>query len=346
MNLKIEELISAIMWKMAYIDGKPGDESNATEEEKNVVRKFRKFTSITVERFNEFYSVKTDDLIDMLEKQDPVTKILAYAGSFLVAYIEDEDGEFYKFGQLPSKKEIELIVKIRRAGGFSTKVKDKIKQQALKLFQEIIEDRKIEREIYIESGHLGKNYIDALLMAFFNAIEDEGDLLNWEQNYLALKRNKRALTRLFGEFSIAKLDATYNDLKFNIAESKEEAKKMSIIDKEAKKIVEQLKREKEKEAKLLEKERLKKEKEDEKKAKEIAKIAEKEKMNKTHDISISNGVKYCKYCGDTDGFGVDCNRELGHKYTVKRVITTYGTEYKPVCSRCGIENWCWKYKCG
>ncbi len=120
-------------------------------------------------------------------------------------------------------------------------------------------------------------------------------------------------------------------------------KKLAALLKEAEKYLTSQRRDE-----LKEQKRLQKEVEKEKliREKEITKIAEREKLNKTHDISISQGIKYCKYCGDTDGFGVDCNRELGHKYSVKRVVTSYSTEYKPVCSRCGLDKWCYNCKCG
>jgi len=79
--------------------------------------------------------------------------------------------------------------------------------------------------------------------------------------------------------------------------------------------------------------------------KQLAKEAAQEKKNKTHEYSVSNGVKFCRYCGVDDGRSYrDCLRENGHKYNVKRVLKNKysgpsgGYEYKPICKGCGEDS--------
>ena len=73
--------------------------------------------------------------------------------------------------------------------------------------------------------------------------------------------------------------------------------------------------------------------------------AAREKKNKTHEYSVSNGVKFCRYCGVSDGYSYrDCKRENGHKYNVKRVLKneysgpSAGYEYVPICKGCGEDS--------
>ena len=198
----------------------------------------------------------------------------------------------------------------------------------------------------IEIGTFAEEYITPLLTIFFDTMEAENELIQWEENYLALKRNKRALTKTFGEFSIKKWDSIYDDLKFNI----KELKKSSALFSSADKIISDLQKEKLKQEKtnikIAEKEKLKQEKANNK-------IAEKVKLDKTHEISSSKGIMYCRFCGKLKDelSGWDCRREQGHKYSVKRVeLFSYDTkkqlEYKPVCSKCGkvgmcsLNDWC------
>ena len=98
--------------------------------------------------------------------------------------------------------------------------------------------------------------------------------------------------------------------------------------------------------KIAEQEKLKQEKANNK-------IAEKVKLDKTHEISSSKGIMYCRFCGKLKDelSDWDCRREQGHKYSVKKVeVFSYDSrkefEYKPVCSKCGkvgmcsLNDWC------
>ena len=72
---------------------------------------------------------------------------------------------------------------------------------------------------------------------------------------------------------------------------------------------------------------------------EEQKISEKENQlslkNKTHEVSISHGVEYCRFCGTTNElYKADCRREYGHRYSVKKLKNG---KWQPKCSKCGIE---------
>jgi hypothetical protein len=331
MNIKIEELIAQLAWSTAFLDGMKEAETNASDSEKNVVRAFRKCFSISSDRFNELLNVEDDDLITELTKQDPVSKLLAIYTCVAVAHAETEESGT---AETMSDKEWGFIYKIIKACRISDSVRDAVRKCANQLVLQLTDIELLEKDglmldlikMEIESGTFAEKHITPLLTLYFDAVEAENDLILWEENYLALKRNKRALTRIIGEFSIKKWDAIYEDLKFNIKELKKASASASSV---------------EKKKSVVDKEKLKQEKANNK-------IAEQEKLNRTHEISSSHGIMYCRYCGDLQidlGYNDDCKREYGHKYSVKKVrefLYDYPDKfvYRPVCSRCGKEGRC------
>jgi hypothetical protein len=336
MNIKIEELIAQLAWSTAFKDGKENASTNGAETEKNVVRAFRKCFSISSDRFNELLDVDDETLIAELTKQDPVSKLIAIYTCVAVAHAEtEEDGSSATL----SDKEWDFILKIIQATGISNSVREAARKCAKNLVAQLTNIKLLEKDelwldlvkMEIEIGTFAEEYITPLLTIYFDTIEAENELILWEENYLALKRNKRALTKTFGEFSIKKWDSIYDDLKFNI----KELKKSSALFSSADKIISD-----------LEKEKLKQEKQNKK-------IAEQEKLNKTHEISSSNGIMYCRFCGELQvdlRSHDDCKREYGHKYSVKRVERfSYDSrkefEYKPVCSKCGKVGRCGRDWC-
>ncbi len=335
MNIKIEELIAQLAWSTAFKDGKEAASTNGTESEKNVVRAFRKCFSISSDRFNELLDIDDETLIDELAKQDPVSKLIAIYTCVAVAHAEtEEDGS----SATMSDKEWDFILKIIQATGISDSVREAARKCAKNLVGQLTDIELLDEDalmldlikMEIEDGTFAEKYISPLLTIFFDTVEAENELILWEENYLGLKRNKRTLTKTFGEFSIKKWDSIYEDLKFNI----KELKKSSALSRSADKIISD-----------LEKEKLKQEKANNK-------IAEKEKLDKTHEISSSKGIVYCRYCGllKDEFSGWDCRRKQGHKYSVKKVeVFSYDSrkefEYKPVCSKCGkvgmcLGDWC------
>jgi len=341
MNIKIEELIAQLAWSTAFKDGKENGSTNGAETEKNIVRAFRKCFSISSDRFNELLIVKDDELIAELTKQDPLSKLIAIYTCVAVAHAEtEEDGT----SATMSDKEWDFILKIIQATGISNSVREAARKYAKNLVEQLTDIELLHEDelmldlikMEIEDGTFAEKYILPLLTIFFDTMEAEDELILWEVNYLALKRNKRALTKSFGEFSIKKWDSIYEDLKFNIKEQK----KSSALFRSADKLISDLEKEKLKQEKannkIAEKEKLKQEKANNK-------IAEQEKLNKTHEISSSNGIMYCRFCGELKEdlrSHDDCKREYGHKYSVKRVERfSYDSrkefEYKPVCTKCG-----------
>lgn len=346
MNIKIEELIAQLAWSTAFLDGMKEAETNASDSEKNIVRAFRKCFSISSDRFNELLDVEDDDLITELTNQDPVSKLLAIYTCVAVAHAETEENGT---AETMSDKEWGFIYKIIKACRISNSVRDAVRKCANQLVLQLTDIDLLEKDglmldlikMEIESGTFAEKHITPLLTLYFDAVEAENDLILWEENYLALKRNKRALTRIIGEFSIKKWDAIYEDLKFNIKELKKASAPSSTVDKKISDLEkEKLKQEKQNK-KIAEQEKLKQEKANNK-------IAEQEKMNRTHEISSSHGIMYCRYCGDLQidlGYNDDCKREYGHKYSVKKVrefLYDYPDKfvYRPVCSRCGKEGRC------
>ena len=351
MNIKIEELIAQLAWSTAFKDGKENGSTNGAETEKNIVRAFRKCFSISSDRFNELLDVDDETLIAELTKQDPLSKLIAIYTCVAVAHAEkEEDGT----SATMSDKEWDFILKIIQATGISNSVREAARKYAKNLVEQLTDIELLDEDelmldlikMEIEDGLFALNYILPLLTIFFDTIEAENELILWEENYLALKRNKRALAKTFGEFSIKKWDSIYEDLKFNI----KELKKSSALFSSADKIISDLQKEKLKQEKtnikIAEKEKLKQEKANNK-------IAEKVKLDKTHEISSSKGIMYCRFCGKLKDelSDWDCRREQGHKYSVKKVeVFSYDSrkefEYKPVCSKCGkvgmcsLNDWC------
>ncbi len=335
MDIKIEEIIAQLAWSTAFKDGKADADTYASESEKNVVRAFRKCFPISSERFNELLGVEDDELIAELTKQDPLSKLIAIYTCMAVADVEtEEDGS----SATMSDKEWDFIYKIIQATGFPNSVREAARKCAKNLVAQLTNIKLLEKDevwldlvkMEIEIGTFAEEYITPLLTIFFDTMEAENELIQWEENYLALKRNKRALTKIFGDFSIKKWDAIYDDLKFNLKELKKSSTSASTAEKKS----------------VADKEILKQEKANNK-------IAEKVKLDKTHEISSSKGIMYCRFCGKLKDelSGWDCRREQGHKYSVKRVeLFSYDTkkqfEYKPVCSKCGkvgicsLNDWC------
>ena len=335
MDIKIEELIAQLAWSTAFKDGKADADTYASESEKNVVRAFRKCFSISSERFNELLGVEDDELIAELTKQDPLSKLIAIYTCMAVADVEtEEDGS----SATMSDKEWDFIYKIIQATGIPNSVREAARKCAKNLVAQLTYIKLLEKDegwldlvkMEILIGTFAEEYITPLLTIFFDTMEAENELIQWEENYLALKRNKRALTKIFGDFSIKKWDAIYDDLKFNLKELKKSSTSASTAEKKS----------------VADKEILKQEKANNK-------IAEKVKLDKTHEISSSKGIMYCRFCGKLKDelSNWDCRREQGHKYSVKRVeLFSYDTkkqlEYKPVCSKCGkvgmcsLNDWC------
>jgi hypothetical protein len=335
MDIKIEELIAQLAWSTAFKDGKADADTYASESEKNVVRAFRKCFPISSERFNELLGVEDDELIAELTKQDPLSKLIAIYTCMAVADVEtEEDGS----SATMSDKEWDFIYKIIQATGIPNSVREAARKCAKNLVAQLTNIKLLEKnelwldlvKMEIEIGTFAEEYITPLLTIFFDTMEAENELIQWEENYLALKRNKRALTKIFGDFSIKKWDGIYDDLKFNLKELKKSSTSASTAEKKS----------------VADKEILKQEKANNK-------IAEKVKLDKTHEISSSKGIMYCRFCGKLKDelSGWDCRREQGHKYSVKRVeLFSYDTkkqlEYKPVCSKCGkvgmcsLNDWC------
>ena len=303
MDIKIEELIAQLAWSTAFKDGKADADTYASESEKNVVRAFRKCFPISSERFNELLGVEDDELIAELTKQDPLSKLIAIYTCMAVADVEtEEDGS----SATMSDKEWDFIYKIIQATGFPNSVREAARKCAKNLVAQLTNIKLLEKDevwldlvkMEIEIGTFAEEYITPLLTIFFDTMEAENELIQWEENYLALKRNKRALTKIFGDFSIKKWDAIYDDLKFNLKELKKSSTSASTAEKKS----------------VADKEILKQEKANNK-------IAEKVKLDKTHEISSSKGIMYCRFCGKLKDelSNWDCRREQGHKYSVKRV---------------------------
>ncbi|MEY4893190.1 MAG: hypothetical protein RIQ34_1802, partial [Bacteroidota bacterium] len=237
-----------------------------------------------------------------------------------------------------SDKEWDFIYIIIQATGIPNSVREAARKCAKNLVAQLTNIELLDKDelllelikMEIEEGFFAEKHIIPLLTIFFDTMEAENELIQWEENYLALKRNKRALTKIFGDFSIKKWDGIYDDLKFNLKELKKSSTSASTAEKKS----------------VADKEILKQEKANNK-------IAEKVKLDKTHEISSSKGIMYCRFCGKLKDelSGWDCRREQGHKYSVKRVeLFSYDTkkqlEYKPVCSKCGkvgmcsLNDWC------
>lgn len=328
-NSKLDELICLTAWSTAFMDGqKDSSESKATEKEKNIVRAMRAFFKMDADRFNKAndkYKTYSDHLIELKDK-DPITKIVARYSALKVAHAENEDG---KNQVVSSDKEWEFIQKIDYIIDISV-VRDDIKSLSMNLINEMCAPEFLTDndlldlvELEKEDGTIYRKYIQPLLKAFFNSLEKNDFLDTWEDNYLALVKFKPELQDMFGKMDLKEFETRYKELKPLFANIKKE--KVAL-----EKVLVKLKADKEKQL-----------------AKEKAEL----EKNKTHEYSVSNGIHYCKYCGGDERWRKhDCQRELGHKYTLRRVQNKIGFDYsfQPVCNNCGdIRHYCemdWQYK--
>jgi len=326
-KLKLDELICLTGWSAAFVDGqKDSSESNATEKEKNIVRAMRAFFKMDVDRFNKSnqkYETLTGHLIELHDK-DPITKIVARYSALKVANAENEDGENQV---VSSDKEWKFISDIDYITGIYL-VRDDIKSLSMNLINEmcapefLIDNDLLDLvELEKEDGIMYRRYIQPLLKAFFNSLETYYAWGKWEDNYLALVKYKSELQDMFGKMDLKEFDTRYKELKPLIANLEKEK-----IAKEK-----QLAKENAESEKQLAKENAEKEK-------QIAKEKADLEKNKTHEYSVSNGIHYCRYCGGDEKWrGFDCKRELGHKYTLRKVQNKVGFDYsfQPVCNNCG-----------
>lgn len=320
-NSKLDELICLTAWYTGCMDGeKDSSVSNNTEKEKNIVRAMRAFFKMDTDRFNKAndkYDTYSEHLIELKDK-DPITKIVARYSAYLVACEENEDGsdklnlsdiESDYIEKIDDSIQIEIIY-------------DDIFSLANKLVREIcnpeflIDNDLLDIvELEKEYGTIYRSFIQPLLKAFFNSLEEYYLLDEWEDNYLALIRYRSELQDMFGKMDLKEFDTRYKELK-------------SIISN-------------------LNKENIAKEK-------QLAKEKAELEKNKIHDYSVSNGIHYCKYCGGGETWRkFNCQRELGHKYTLRKVQNKIGFDYsfQPVCNNCGdIRYYCqpdtdYKFKC-
>ena len=340
---KLDELICLTAWSTAFMDGqKDSSESKATEKEKNIVRAMRAFFKMDADRFNKAndkYKTYSDHLIELKDK-DPITKIVARYSALKVAHAENEDG---KNQVVSSDKEWEFIRKIDDITDIWC-VRDDIKSLSMNLINEmcapefLIDNDLLDLvELEKEDGTIYRRSIQPLLKAFFNSLEKNDFLDTWEDNYLALVKFKSELQDMFGKMDLKEFETRYKELKPLFANKKREKVVLE-------KFLAKLEADKKKQ--------LAKEKADQEK--QLAKEKAELEKNKTHEYSVSNGIHYCKYCGGDEKWReFDCKRELGHKYTLRRVQNKFGFDYsfQPVCNNCGdIRHYCqpdnkYEFKC-
>ena len=313
-NLKLDELIVRSAWAIGNVS------PPITENEKNIVRAMRAFFKMDVDRFNNSYNTFTtlDGHLPQLRDKDPITKIVARYSALKVAFKENEDGA--DKSNL-SDQEWKFIQKIDDSINIKIVYND-IKNLAYELVDELcapkfLTDNDLLELIKIEKeeGVIYTRRIQPLLKAFFNSLEKNNLYDTWEENYLALIKYKSELQEIFGKMDLKEFDTRYKELKPLISNQKKE------------KIA---------------------------KEKQLAKEKEELEKNKTHEYSVSNGIHYCKYCGGGETWRkFDCKRELGHKYTLRRVQNKFGFDYshQPVCNNCGdIRHYCepdnkYEFKC-
>lgn len=333
-NLKLDELIVRSAWACGNAT------QPMTENEKNIVRSIRKFFKMDNDRFNNSYNTFTTlgGHLSQLNDKDPITKIVALYSAFNVALAEKE--EYDKYSSSVSGSEREYTDKINESIKHISK-HDDIGLFANKLVREISapeflndEDLLDVIEMEKEAGEIYERSVQPLLKAFFNSLEKNNLYDTWEENYLALIKYKSELQDMFGKMDLKEFDTRYKELKSIISNlNKEKIVKEKQIAKELADKEKQIAKEKAEKEKQLAKEK-----------------AEFEK-NKTHDYSVSNGIHYCRYCGGGEKWREhDCQRELGHKYTLRKVQNKFGFDYsfQPVCNNCGdIRHYCqmdWEYK--
>ena len=343
-NLKLDELIVRSAWATGNVS------PPITENEKNIVRAMRAFFKMDVDRFNNSYNTFTtlDGHLPQLRDKDPITKIVARYSALKVAFKENEDGA--DKSNL-SDQEWKFIQKIDDSINIKIVYND-IKNLAYELVDELcapkfLTDNDLLELIKIEKeeGVIYTRRIQPLLKAFFNSLEKNNLYDTWEENYLALIKYKSELQEIFGKMDLKEFDTRYKELKPLISnQKKEKIAKEKQLAKELADKEKQIAKEKAEKEKQLAKDLAAKEK-------QLAKEKEELEKNKTHEYSVSNGIHYCKYCGGGETWREhDCQRELGHKYTLRRVQNKVGFDYshQPVCNNCGdIRHYCspdWEYK--
>jgi hypothetical protein len=295
------------------------------------------------DRFNNSYNTFTTlgGHLSQLNDKDPITKIISRFSACAVAWKENEGLKESNIGD----DEAEFISKITDSLNIPFFIKLNIRDDVANLAYDLINEISVPEflndedlldliEMEKEAGEIYERSVKPLLKAFFNSLEKNNLYDTWEENYLALIKYKSELQDMFGKMDLKEFDTRYKELKsiiFNL--NKEKNVKEKQIAKELADKEKQIAKEKAEKEKQLAKEK-----------------AELEK-NKTHDYSVSNGIHYCKYCGGGETWRkFDCQRELGHKYTLRKVQNKFGFEYsfQPVCNNCGdIRHYCqmdWEYK--
>jgi hypothetical protein len=332
-KLKLDELICLNAWEIAWSDGqKDSTESKATENEKNIVRAMRAFFKMDVDRFNiklKSYESITELLVQ-LEDKDPITKILSRYAALHVAWRENEGKEESNLSDSENEYISKITVSIKIPSFIKLEIRTDVQDAAYKLVREIsnlnfLADKDLLNliEIEKEEGIIYERSVKPLLKAFFNSLEKNNLYDVWEANYLALIKYKSELQDLFGKMDLKEFDTRYKELKPLISNlNKEKIAKEKQLAKE-----------------LADKE------------KQLAKEKAELEKNKIHEYSVANGIHYCRYCGGGEKWrSHECQRELGHKYTLRRVQNKVGFDYsfQPVCNNCGdIRHYCnmdWEYK--
>ena len=350
-NSKLDELICLTAYFTAFQDGHKDSENSYTEKELNIVKAMQAFFKMDPKRFSKAlmkYDYRPDHLIE-LEDKDPITKIVAKWSYVLVALAEKEDDGYYSVREKEYSKKITDSIRIKVV------VQQDIHVLALELVWEITKpkfliDNDLLNIIELEKadGVIYTRRIQPLLKAFFNSLEKNNLYDTWEENYLALIKYKSEVQDMFGKMDLKEFDTRYKELKPLISnQKKEKIAKEKQLAKDLAAKEKQLAKEKAEKEKQLAKDLAAKEK-------QLAKEKEELEKNKTHEYSVSNGIHYCKYCGGGETWRkFDCKRELGHKYTLRRVQNKFGFDYshQPVCNNCGdIRHYCepdnkYEFKC-
>jgi hypothetical protein len=293
------------------MDGeKDSSVSNNTEKEKNIVRAMRAFFKMDADRFNKADAKYKTYSEHLIELKDK-DPITKIVARYSALKVAFKENEVGADKSNLSDQEWEYIKKIDDSINIKI-VYDDIKDKAYELVNHIINYEKEKMDGYDPDSQIIIN-IWYLLREFFNSLEKNNLFDVWEENYLALLKYKSEMQDVFGKNPFLKeFDERYKKQKPLISNFKKE--------------------------KIAKEKQLAKEKADFEK-------------NKTHEYSVSNGIHYCRYCGGDEKWRkFDCQRELGHKYTLRRVQNKIGFDYsfQPVCNNCGdIRHYCqmdWKYK--
>lgn len=339
--MKLDELVCATAWKIVFTSGE------ATEKEKQRVRGMRAFYKMDAERFNAaIKDVSYSEIVEQVKKSDPITKILSIYGSLKIAYLENEGSDD---GSSNSDDEWNKIVQLSDASNINSEIRKAIGDKAYDLINTISALENIDDEdlmellgFEMEDTTFSDREVIPVLEVFFNKLE-ELDLLDmWEENFLGLTKNLRLLEELYGKIDIQQFKDRYDDLIYNINHKNQD------IERQAQGILEELAQAEEK-RKNQEIERQEKEQQKliEKQDKEKRKLEELAELNAKHEFSVAHGITYCKYCG-TKKSDVPCRRELGHRFTLKKVPGEYNPSerfFKPMCSKCGQIDWKNGYSC-